>query len=68
VPSVAQSIALHDAYDIWAFELSIEFEIVPVPVHTVYYFWAVYRAENLPLKDAQSVLFPFCQHPRFTAV
>jgi hypothetical protein len=34
----------------------------------MYYFWAKYRAENLSLKVEQSVLFPFCQHPRFTAV
>jgi hypothetical protein len=52
----------------WAVELPIEFETVPAPVHTAYYFWAKYRAENLPLKDEQSVLFHFCQHPRFTAV
>jgi hypothetical protein len=61
----AQSIALHDVDDIWAVELPIEFEVVPTPVHTVYYFWAIYRAENLPLKDEYSVLFPFCQHPHF---
>jgi hypothetical protein len=35
---------------------------------TVFYFWAIYRAENFPLKDKQLVLFPFCQHPRFAAV
>jgi hypothetical protein len=42
MPSLAQSIALHDPDDIWAVELPIEF---------VYYFWAKYRAENLLLKD-----------------
>jgi hypothetical protein len=57
------AIAFHNAGDIWAVELSIEFEIVPAPVQTVYYFWV-----NLLLKDEQLVLFPFCQHPRFTAV
>jgi hypothetical protein len=36
------------ADDIWAVELTIEFEIVPAPVHTFHYFWAIYRAENLP--------------------
>jgi hypothetical protein len=68
VSSVAQSIALHDADDNRAVELSNELEIVHAPVHTVYYFWVVYRAENLPLKDEQSVLLPFCQHPCFTAL
>jgi hypothetical protein len=59
VINVAQSIDLHDADDIWAGELSIEFKIVPAPVHTVYYFWAIYRVENLPLKDEQSVFTQF---------
>jgi hypothetical protein len=58
------------ADDIWAVGLLIEFEIVPAPeiVHTVFYFWAIYRAENFPLKDEQSDFFPFCQHSRFTAL
>jgi hypothetical protein len=47
VLKLAQSIVFHDADDIWAVELPIEFEILPVPVHTIYYFWAIYRAENL---------------------
>jgi hypothetical protein len=51
VPTVAQSIALHDADDIWAVELHIEFEIVSAPVHTVYYFWTIYCGENFPLND-----------------
>jgi hypothetical protein len=34
----AKSIALHDADDIRAVELPIEFEIVPAPVHTINYF------------------------------
>jgi hypothetical protein len=38
---VAQSIAVHDADDIWVVELPIEFEIIPAPVHTVYYIWAI---------------------------
>jgi hypothetical protein len=39
VLSVAQSIGLHDANDIWTAELPIEFEIVLAPVHTVYYIY-----------------------------
>jgi hypothetical protein len=36
---LSQSIALHDADDIWA------------SVHTIYYFWVIYRADNIPLKE-----------------
>jgi hypothetical protein len=53
--------------DIWTIELPIEFEKAPAPAHTVYYFWDMYRAENLPLKEDELVLFRFCQHPHFTA-
>jgi hypothetical protein len=67
--SVAQSIVFHNADDIWAVELPTEFETEPAHVHTVFYFWTIYRAKNLPLKDEQSVPLPFCQHlPRFTDV
>jgi hypothetical protein len=59
VPSAAQSIALHDSDDIWAVQLVIESKNVPAPVQTVYYFWAKYRAENLPLRDERPVLFLF---------
>jgi hypothetical protein len=31
VPNASQSIARHDADDIWAVELAIEFEIIPAP-------------------------------------
>jgi hypothetical protein len=51
MPSLDQSVALHIALDMWAVELPIELKIVPAPVHTIYYFWATYRADNLPLKD-----------------
>jgi hypothetical protein len=41
VPSEAQSIVLHDAADIWAVELAIEFKFLLAPIHTIYYFWAM---------------------------
>jgi hypothetical protein len=65
VPSVAQSIALHDTKDIWTVVLPIELEIVSTStscIQDVYYFWAIYRAMKLPLRDEQSV------HLRFIAV
>jgi hypothetical protein len=54
-PGSVQSIVLHDADNIWTVELPIELEI------GVYNFWAIsiYRAEILPLKDEQSVIFPY---------
>jgi hypothetical protein len=45
------SLIIHNADDIWAVELAIEFEIVPAFVHTFYCFRAIYRTENFPLKD-----------------
>jgi hypothetical protein len=36
LPSVAQSIALHDTDDIWAVEHPTEFKIVPASVYTIY--------------------------------
>jgi hypothetical protein len=38
-----ESVFVHDADDIWAVKLPIEFEVVSAPVHTVYYTYNVRR-------------------------
>jgi hypothetical protein len=44
--SFAQRSAIYSD-DIWAVELLIDFGILPAPVHTIYFFWAIYLAEIL---------------------
>jgi hypothetical protein len=46
----------------------LEFEIVPAPVHTIYYFWAIYRVENLPPKDLLSGGSKYCRSFSLSAV
>jgi hypothetical protein len=67
VPSVAQSIALHDADNIYVVEHPIEFEIVPdAPVHTVYYFWAIYLSCEEPSSQRRAIgSYPFLSGPTF---
>jgi hypothetical protein len=57
VPKVAQSIAFHDADDIWAVELSIEFKIVRAPRHTIFGPYIVRRTFLSKTSNRFSTLF-----------
>jgi hypothetical protein len=63
VTSIAQSIRFYDVDNTRAAELSLKFEVVFSPVHTVSLFRATYSSEHLSLKDNKLNLLPFGQLP-----
>jgi hypothetical protein len=67
VPSVAQSFVLHDADDIWAVELPIEFEIVPAPVHRLLCLGDLSYGEPSSHRRAIGSL-SFCSAPTFHCI